>query len=312
MPYYKRRRSSRRRRYARRSRRRPSVSRAVLRGGMTFAPRHQLLKLKGIYEVADDQMILDVAPLTQNEGYCHIPLQRPGGLDALTEYSYGGSLQPNVGFGNATGWDQYASIFQQYVVAGVSVKLEVLPCQYKHAVTNGDCGAFSVAVGATSLYKGATGLPVDYTGISKAPMSKTYTVDRGRPITIKRYINMNTLFGEIVKRHDQYVHTWDSAYTAATNGRGMLMIATRSAGTNPAIERDWHPTFRITFVYYIHALMSQVNPSNPIGFAAKAITKEGGFLGEPASDAAFLQDARDRDALPSTASALRAKNRPMF
>lgn len=305
MPY---RRRSYRRRSGRRFRRRPSIGRAVLPRGQTFAPRHQYLKLKKHIDIRD--AVQGAVPSTTAVSeYFAIPLQRPQdtgstGIGGGTQYTYSAPSK-------ATGWDAYGNLFQSYVVAGVKVKVSALSLPYEPSRPCAVNNAWNIASTATAL--NPTQVPTGYQEVAQSPLGRTGVCDVGRPYLMKRYINMNTVFGEVVKKHDAYVHGWTDAYNDATNGRGCLLFNVTCANTGTPAT-GWHghlPHLSIELVYYIHAVHTNPDAAPPALMAQlKSISSPTtGGVGEGTTDAFQRQGVLNGRDIPNNLSQLKEVNR---
>lgn len=288
---YRRRRmyGSRRRRYSRR--RYGNVSRATLKGRLTLAPRHQYLKLKRVYTFRDATIGVGPTPGNATQlGTIMIPLQLPGqSTTILGQYADVSSMQ------EANGWSAYQNLFQRYVIAGVKVKISGVADPYDWGAPSTWSSSWNVGITRTAFAYDSPGIPANFDQAAISPYGVSGVITRERPLLVKQYINMNSLFGEVVKKHDLYVHDWDStAVTDTTTKLGNLFICAATVHANSGTNRDWMPGFVVTCVYYIHALQVQ-----PLGAGAaelamlKAVSKPGGYLGEEPSTSAFTVKARE-------------------
>lgn len=289
---------SRRRRYSRR--RYGNVSRATLKGRLTLAPRHQYLKLKRVFTFRDATIGVGPTPGNATQlGTIKIPLQLPGqSTTLLGQYSDISSMQ------EANGWSAYQNLFQRYVIAGVKVKISGVADPYEWATPTSVASSYNVAVTRSAFAYDVAGTPGSFDQAAISPYGVSGVITRDRPLLIKQYINMNSLFGEVVKKHDQYVHDWDAtAVSDPTTKLGTLFICAATVHALSGINRDWMPGFVVTCVYYIHALQVQ-----PLGAGAaqlamlKAVSEPGGYLGEEPNTSAFTVKAKEgHHPVPSSA-----------
>lgn len=311
MPFrrYARRRPYRRRRYSRKSR--PRVSRAVLGRGMTFAPRHQYLKLKRTFLCEDTASKNGSSPALANTYLFRVPLQLPGQDNAaMWDPVRMTMMQSNI----ARGWDAYGALFERYCIAGVKLKFHCMPNPYNNIAASGSQhgGAVVWTVPTAMSYDDAN-RPSNYGAISDAPLARSHGVVSGtKALSFKRYINMNTLFGEVVKKHDKYVHAWDVLYTNANAKLGHCVIFVDQAHSFGSAFRDFAPTVYVEAVYYVHALFTNTAGISPVALEAlKAISEPGGALGEPKELAGPDTLVRDSGQLPRDMATLKDRQRLM-
>lgn len=305
MAYRRRRRMyGRRRRY---SRRRPSASRATLRGRLTLAPRHQYLKLKKIYTFKDARIGIAATPDTSAvRAMLYIPLQLPGQITAL------GALFANLtGDGEANGWSAYEKLFQRYVVAGVKAKVTFTSVQYNWTVPLANTENYYCAVSRSAYDYDQSGLPTTFEDVVRTPYGQHQILTRDKPATFKQYINMNSLFGEVVKKHDAYVHDWDATVASdPTTKRGCLIMNVETPHAQATFQRDWFPAISVTLVYYIHALQVQ-----PLGVAPaalmqlQAISQPGGWLGEQPNESSYVRSAQEAHHPVANSALMKAANK---
>lgn len=258
--YYGRRRRYSRRRYGTR-RRRPNAARATQR--LTLAPRHQYLKLK--WNWTGKPVYGGV-----NDEYSHCwGLQTP--FDPTRAASAGSFAGTQGNQNSVLGWTQYQQLFSKYVVHGVKIKMVMASNSVRtsdgsyqfQVITNvspEDCG-----------FDGAGGIIASLFSDMKArPYARSFIMNGDRPVVDKRYINMNRLFGEVVRKHDRYVHDWeDSGTTPVGNSRPgeyrMYMVDT----ANYQHGTGW-PAINITMTYYISALYVKSDFLPPLAAALVA------------------------------------------
>lgn len=280
---------SRRRRYSRR-RSYGNAARAALKGRLTLAPRHQYLKLKRIYHFRDATVGIGAPALATTAGFISIPLQLPGYLVSTTsQYASIATIA------EANGWSAYSNLFQRYCVAGVKVKITFTSHPYLYSRPAANQPDFLCAVTRSAFPYDSGDLPTDWEDNAVSPYGVTGICTREKPLTIKQYINMNSLFGEIVKKHDKYVHDWDASPAGdPTSKIGALVVSTSTPSASSGQNRDYLPCVTISAVFYIHAL--QVSPLGvpPVALAQmQAISKPGGWLGEEGNDASYIQRAQE-------------------
>lgn len=309
---YRRRRFSGRRRYSRR--RRPSVSRAVLPRRLTMAPRHQYLKLKR-QVVFIDSTNLSVGALSPvTSGGFAFALQLPGSQLAdgtanswLRFSRYTSIFDPST---EALGWTAYGSLFSKYVVAGVKIKITCSSVPYNQAASTWNLENFTGATTFSAYNLGDALSPTTYQDVVASPLGRVHGVlGRSKPLVIKRYISLNSLFGEIVKKHDSYVHQWTA--TPATDpttlaGHFRLRWLQGGVSTGPGVTMDALPTCTAEIVYYIHALWTNTKAVSPEAFAQlKNLSVAGGHLGEPLEFDAADKRAAQEGELPRTSAGFR-------
>lgn len=275
MPYGYRRRGGRfgrryrSRRRSFRGRRRPNVGRAVLRG-TTLAPRHQLLKLKSSFSA---QFTAPTSQAYSGAAMC-IFLQNPA--NPFRDLPVGAPLAPLVQDGPtyARGWNAYKNLFTQYCVAGVKIDLA--------AQVNYD--------GLTHLFELITlqnplaqtdppALPAALNEWSSLPTGTRQVISHssGYPCRFKRYINMNRLFGEVVKKHDKYVHLWPLASLNPGGSdwlNGTFTAAIRDNSSSTAAY-NLRCTISVRLTWYIHAMSvnTEIDVNGPSAFMLKEMTE---------------------------------------
>lgn len=267
MPRFYRRRSFRRNRGGmryggRRNRARPSASRATPR--TTLAPRHQYVKLKynGYFKNTNAAVSTSLVCFS---------LQRPYGPFEPTPSVNETVIQNS----EARGYTAYSTLFGKYVVHGVKI---VLQCTNAAALP----GAMFVLTHPTSAVNAATINSYTY---ASYPMGHTLPPSGNGEDFIchyKRYVNMNRVFGEIVKKHDSYVHVMDSTDTT-NNGLGSFCVA---IDTNTSGTHNWKLAVVMTFYMSLLFVNSEVTaPSVQAQVIALSdpITPGTG-VGEPATD----------------------------
>lgn len=272
MPGFRRFRSRRmyRGRRFRRGRRRGHANAARATNRLTLVPRHQYLKLKfqwqgsytGTAAAGDFKMAL------QNP-QCPVP---DAGLVSYMRKS---------AYLHSRGWDEYGALFQRYCVHGV--KLSLSSCAQSWLPNVG-----STASGFGFMHS-CYSTPADYTtGFSDAgslPLGHASVVQSGGTFRFKKYINMNSLMGEIVKKHDRYVQNWTAADTVPAGntriGGFVYNCATQSGGTT-----NWSGQVNLIATFYISALSVNANLTAPAAEMLKLAT-------DPVSESTMLGDYSD-------------------
>lgn len=259
----------RRRRMFRRSRhygrrRRPSAARAVSR--VTLAPRHQFLKLKCAMQVTN----VDSTDIYMK---LRFPLQHPAYLTQQNtsgiENSYGYQTTMAAGqYPFARGWDAYGHLFQQYCVHAVKIRARINidalnGCHVSSMVHPGEMHDSSNWISGGEV----GGLPLG---------SQTVINDQDT-LTLKRYINLNKLFGESVKKHDRYIHDWDDALTIPPPGdywRGFFQLTVTPFQTLFGVTpSNFYTMVSLTVTFYISAITVNTNVAPDTLFALKQISK---------------------------------------
>lgn len=246
MPY-RRRSYPRRSRYGRRyRRRRPNAARATPR--ITFAPRHQYLKLRwnGTY-------VSGATIPSHNTACIFIPVQSPGTplyLGTVGDGS-GNYFDGSMSFGNPLGWTEYKAIFQKFVVAG-----------FKYRITF--AGDNRVVCGACPMPVTLAQMSSSYATISTKPYYRSARGNGTNRQYMKGYVNCNTLNGLVVKKHDDYVHDWTAGAASAgttTPGGVHRTIATGGYDGNTfgiyAFNTDssaHRMSCMVDIIWYLHAL----------------------------------------------------------
>jgi hypothetical protein len=244
MPYrYKRRRGSR---YGRRyRRRRPNAARATIRG--TLAPRHQYLKLKYCNYFVDDGT---ASPNRTVSRQFVFGIQQPSRplRDSISPFP--ADIVEQIANAPCLGWEKYGTIFSRYCVHGVKVKVHI--SQQSNATD-----AWHIL--DTVLPEGNTSTAYALNDIIARPYTRHHILNANRTLTIKRYINNNAVFGEVVKKHDRYVHDWVAGGTVDANtSAGSYVI--NMFDTDQVTGTSQTPQFNITLTYYISALSINADP----------------------------------------------------
>lgn len=307
------------RRYRRRRRR---ASQAYATNRSVLAPRHMYLKLRGNLEVFDETL----------KGASYEPTNNPAStfgvcLQLPQLLSFANNTLPSLRWDTpsaqtVTGWDAYGQLFTQYVVHGVKVKGVVsMPnpfdtstvgmtkpqwlkgCQFAYTFT-----AFDASVAASS---GSNPRPSNYSEIVDSPYGKFMHLNAGETRTFKSYCNMNKLFGEVVKRHDKYVHPWKQ--TAPTAGTDITQGSFIMSCANMA-SSGWHyyvPSVTLQMTFYISALSVNTRSEDQVAMAQlrNLSNPGGGDIGEGPNVGRGIQLAQEGVGLPSTREAQAARQR---
>lgn len=304
MPYRRRYASRRRyggRRMYRRSRR-PNIARSTLKGRLTMAPRHQYLKLKRVLSFNEDN---SVAPAAQDQAWVNLWLQAPNYYTTYTTTNYAADYTFIP-----VGWEAYNNLFTKFVVAGVKIKMTFCSVGYnRNASSAKHDTSFYVAINR-SAFDIAT-VPAQIHEVEGGPYGEVHSVTPDKPLTLKRYVNMNSLFGEVVKKHDAYVHNWASVAaptTPATSAQdpGIFQIVMVSAGKLTGAQRDYFPSVRVQMTYFVHAISSNTFGDATALALAKANTVAGNPFGEDVNNSSYLRAARDNHQIPQNKGILRA------
>lgn len=285
MPYGYRRRGGRfgrryrSRRRSFRGRRRPSASRAVLRG-TTLAPRHQLLKLRTAFNVTADETIT-----AAYEGFAFMLfLQDPSNpFRAISGPLFGIPVTDGPTF--ARGWNAYKNLFNEYCVAGAKVELQATVDRVV-ATTNNQ--SFELLTLANPLSNLTASLVAPLNEWTSLPLGTRQSVSKniGYNTRFKRYYNMNRMFGEIVKKHDKYVHEWPTSGSSPTGSdftSGSLNVALHNASAT-GNSYSFTATINVKITWYIHAMSvnTEITPSGPsMAFLKEVSEPMTEMLGEP-------------------------------
>lgn len=290
--YYRRRggRFGRRYRLRRRSfrRRRPNAARATNR--ITLVPRHQYLKLK-----ANISWTGKASAVSNAASNIWLNLQDPGGclLHAGTIAGFSTVTLTRLGSTKAycLGWTEYDAFFDSFCVHGVKYRVGARVSHSAAALSNNQgAGSNEMMMLVTPQQASAvTDLPLAHLWGSM-PLGKAKMINQGTG-SFRGYVNMNKLFGELVKKHDRYVHKWDpvndSAHVPGEPGqdRGFLGFGVYAVGPNSHdIEFYW----TASLTYYLSA-MSINNALTP---SAAMLLKE---MSQPVSADTMLGEINDPD-----------------
>lgn len=258
--YYGRRRRYSRRRFGMR-RRRPNAARATQR--LTLAPRHQYLKLKWNW-------VGRPTYVGSNDEYSHAwglqtPFDPTRAASAATWAGGAGNMS------SVLGWTQYQQLFSKYVVHGVKIKLILS----SNAIRNTDQSYnFQILTNVSPEdcgFDGPGGLTASIFADQRArPYARSTIMNGDRQFVDKRYVNMNRLFGEVVRKHDRYVHDWEDAGTTAVgNSRPGEYRLFMQDGAGVA-HGNGFPVINITMTYYISALYVKSDFLPPLAAALVA------------------------------------------
>jgi len=261
----------------------------------SFAPRLQSLKLKMnlLHQELTGAAAGDEQSLMYN-------LQRP-----MKAFNTGDSTNEGATVGNnwVLGWDAYGALFTKYIVTGVKVKGSIM---------GADSGAsYSAALGVTSQVTG--GAPATFTEAATAPLSRCMLIGHktGDPVRFKQYVNLSTLMGQVVVKHDQFVQKWgseDNPPAANDDLAGVFYLWFKQSNASAA---PIFPAVNMTLTFYVRAV--SVNP-DAVGPAAAAalgeLTKgssQRASVGEDLESNYQAQSIRDADQgnLPQTYKALK-------
>lgn len=272
----------RRRRLYRRSRhygrrRRPSAARAVSR--VTLAPRHQFLKLKCAMQFTN-------TAFSNDKCIFRFALQHPAFLTQQstgvtpTEYGYK-TFMLSGQFPFARGWDAYRHLFQQYCVHAVKIRGRLT------------ASALNGVHVSTMVHPGLMTTSTNWVGggeVGGLPLGGQSALCDDSAHTIKRYVNMNKLFGESVKKHDRYIHAWDQAGTVPGGTdeywRGFFQVTMTPFQTMFGITpTNFYVMGVFTVTFYISAITVNTNVAPDTLMALQQISEpvtERTALGEPA------------------------------
>lgn len=272
-----------RRRYGGR-RRRPNAARATIRG--TLAPRTQLLRLKSCFTVNS----WDGTAADYNGEAFGIQLQVPSNpyrntlTGAITGTSQGNAIGSAQEVAYARGWSAYQNLFNNYCVAGVKISGSIL-----WETFNNTGNHMNFAFMSSPELSNTTVPAIETWGSLPLGWSTPGVRANAGLYKFKKYINMNRLFGEVVRRHDQFIHNWadigsnpsGSFYPAGYFGIGCYRTLSPDTTWNYAI------TWNIKIVWYVHAM--SVNTSI-VGTVPSAMVAE---MTEPMTEATMLGSIRD-------------------
>lgn len=240
MPYpYRRSRRGygRRRRYARRSARRPNASRATPR--ITFAPRHQYLKLKAAWSYYQPSGVQAKAPIMFRLDNPHASVQ------SATGWQIENTQDP-------LGWDAYSNLFSRYVVHGSKWNIRVFYQSGSASVSSWQAMVnWAVQTDSTSTDNNDK--------LRSMPIGGSFLASTEKPGVLKRYFNQNRIMGLQVTKYDRFYHEWFDVDGANSHSRLRLV---------PEISAYAGVQVQITVTWYVSAVSSNAVAGDPAAVMA--------------------------------------------